>query len=139
MIDFENIRELREKHHLTQEQMAEKLAITRNGYAKIEQGKSMPNLKRLNEIANIFGVELFDLLKMDNQNIVYQIGENYHGNNNYYNGNEKLEKEIIQLKSEIQKLQLIIAHKDELLEQKDDYIKVLKQIVNSATPILETL
>lgn len=119
--------------------MAEKLDITRNGYAKIEQGKSMPNLKRLNEIANIFGVELFDLLKMDNQNIVYQIGENYHGNNNDYNGNEKLEKEIIQLKSEIQKLQLIIAHKDELLEQKDDYIKVLKQIVNSATPILETL
>lgn len=139
MIDFNNIRELREKHDLTQEQMAEKLDITRNGYAKIEQGKSTPNLKRLNEIANIFGVELFDLLTLDNQNIVYQIGENYHGNNNYYNHDEKLEKEIIHLQAEIQRLKLTISHKDELLAQKDDYIQVLKQIINSSTPILETL
>ena len=76
MIDFDTIRELREQRQWTQEQMAEKLGLTRNGYAKIETGKSMPSLERLDEIAGLFGVKLFELLKLDGQNVVYQIGEN---------------------------------------------------------------
>lgn len=124
MIDFDTIRELREQRQWTQEQMAEKLGLTRNGYAKIETGKSMPSLERLDEIAGLFGVKLFELLKLDGQNVVYQIGENYHGNNNYYNSNEKLQTEIDKLKLEMEKLNLIIAHKDELLKQKEGYIQV---------------
>lgn len=130
MIDFDTIRELREQRQWTQEQVAEKLGLTRNGYAKIETGKSMPSLERLDEIAGLFGVKLFELLKLDGQNVVYQIGENYHGNNNYYNNNEKLQAEIDKLKLEITKLNLIIAHKDELLKQKEDYIQVLKKLVS---------
>ncbi|OPH39002.1 helix-turn-helix domain-containing protein [Moraxella equi] len=130
MIDFDTIRELREQRQWTQEQMAEKLGLTRNGYAKIETGKSMPSLERLDEIAGLFGVKLFELLKLDGQNVVYQIGENYHGNNNYYNNNEKLQTEIDKLKLEIEKLNLIIAHRDELLKQKEDYIQVLKKLVS---------
>ncbi|STZ63559.1 transcriptional regulator, y4mF family [Moraxella lacunata] len=130
MIDFDTIRELREERQWTQEQMTEKLGLTRNGYAKIETGKSLPNLQRLDEIAKIFGVQLFDLLKLEQQNVVYQIGENYHGNNNYYNNNEKLQTEIDKLKLEIEKLNLIIAHRDELLKQKEDYIQVLKKLVS---------
>lgn len=117
MIDFDTIRELREERHWTQEQMAEKLGLTRNGYAKIETGKSTPSLERLDEIASLFGVKLFELLKLDSTSVVYQIGENYHGNNNYYNNNEKLQEQIHQLHSDIEKLRLIIAHKDELLNQ----------------------
>lgn len=139
MIDFDAIRELREQHEWTQEQMAEKLGITRNGYAKIERGESMPSLERLDEIANIFGVKLLELLKLDSKNVVYQIGENYHGNNNYYNHNENLQHEI-------DKLKLIIAHKDEIIAQKnaiitqkDEYIKVLKQINDYHAPILQEL
>ncbi|MBE9589602.1 helix-turn-helix transcriptional regulator [Moraxella sp. K127] len=130
MIDFDTIRELREQRQWTQEQMAEKLGLTRNGYAKIETGKSMPSLERLDEIAGLFGVKLFELLKLDGQNVVYQIGENYHGNNNYYNNNEKLQTEIDKLKLEMEKLNLIIAHRDELLKQKEDYIQVLKKLVS---------
>lgn len=130
MIDFDTIRELREQRQWTQEQMAEKLGLTRNGYAKIETGKSMPSLERLDEIAGLFGVKLFELLKLDGQNVVYQIGENYHGNNNYYNNNEKLQTEIDKLKLEIEKLNLIIAHRDELLKQKEDYIQVLKKLIS---------
>ncbi|WP_253850740.1 helix-turn-helix transcriptional regulator [Moraxella nonliquefaciens] len=79
MIDFDTIRELREERNWTQEQMAEKLGLTRNGYAKIETGKSTPSLERLDEIASLFGVKLFELLKLDSKSVVYQIGENYHG------------------------------------------------------------
>lgn len=137
MIDFDTIRELREQRQWTQEQMAEKLGLTRNGYAKIETGKSMPSLERLDEIAGLFGVKLFELLKLDGQNVVYQIGENYHGNNNYYNSNEKLQTEIDKLKLEMEKLNLIIAHKDELLKQKEDYIQVLKKLVSISEELPE--
>lgn len=101
MIDFDTIRELREERHWTQEQMAEKLGLTRNGYAKIETGKSTPSLERLDEIASLFGVKLFELLKLDSKSVVYQIGENYHGNNNYYNNNEKLQEQIHQLHNDV--------------------------------------
>ncbi|UYZ75204.1 helix-turn-helix domain-containing protein [Moraxella bovis] len=121
----------------TQEQMAEKLGLTRQGYAKIETGKSLPNLERLDEIAKLFGVNLFELLKTDNKSVVYQIGENYHGNNNYYNNNEKLQTEIDKLKLEIEKLNLIIAHRDELLKQKEDYIQVLKKLVSIGEELSE--
>ncbi|MBE9577709.1 MULTISPECIES: helix-turn-helix transcriptional regulator [Moraxella] len=130
MIDFDTIRELREERHWTQEQMAEKLGLTRNGYAKIETGKSTPSLERLDEIASLFGVK-FELLKLDSKSVVYQIGENYHGNNNYYNNNEKLQEQIHQLHNDIEKLRLIIAHKDELLNQKDEYIKILKHLAKA--------
>ncbi|UYZ67965.1 helix-turn-helix domain-containing protein [Moraxella bovis] len=137
MIDFETICELREERQWTQEQMAEKLGLTRQGYAKIETGKSLPNLERLDEIAKLFGVNLFELLKTDNKSVVYQIGENYHGNNNYYNNNEKLQTEIDKLKLEIEKLNLIIAHRDELLKQKEDYIQVLKKLVSIGEELSE--
>lgn len=143
MIDFDTIRELREERQWTQEQMAEKLGLTRNGYAKIETGKSLPNLERLDEIAKLFGVQLFELLKLDQQNVVYQIGENYHGNNNYYNNNEKLQSEIDKLKAETEKLQLIIKHQQEriddlktLLTQKDELIQVLRKLNRSTEELI---
>lgn len=133
MIDFDAIRELREERNWTQEQMAEKLGLTRNGYAKIETGKSLPNLERLDEIAKLFDVKLFELLKLDHQNVVYQIGENYHGNNNHYHNNEKLQNDIKCLKLENDKLQLTIQYQQEkiddlktLLAQKDELIQTLK-------------
>lgn len=137
MIDCETIRELREERHWTQEQMAEKLGISRNGYAKIERGESMPNLERLDKIADILGVKLSELLRLDHKSVVYQIGENYHGNNNHYSNNEKLQTEILQLKNKIEKLELIISHKDDLLFQKDECIKILKRLAGADDELLE--
>lgn len=130
MIDFDTIRELREQRQWTQEQMAEKLGLTRNGYAKIETGKSTPSLERLDEIANILGVKVIELLKLENKAVIVQT-QNYEANyyQNYQN-NEKLQTEIDKLKLEMEKLNLIIAHKDELLKQKEDYIQVLKKLVS---------
>lgn len=119
MINVETIRELREQNDWTQEQMAEKLGITRNGYAKIERGESMPNLERLNDIATLFGVEITELL--DNKNFICQISENY--SNNYYNSDQSLV-------SEIKELKLIISHKDELLAQKDKEIALLRKLLD---------
>lgn len=119
MINVETIRELREKNEWTQEQMAEKLGITRNGYAKIERGESIPNLERLNDIATLFGVEVTELL--DNKKFVCQISEN--NSNNYYNGDQYLI-------TQIEKLQLSLSYKDELLAQKDKEIELLRKLLD---------
>lgn len=131
MIDFDTIRELREHHSWTQEEMAEKLGMTRNGYAKIERGESTPNLERLDEIASVLGVKVIELLKLENRHIVCQISEN-HSNNHYYNSDQNLTLEI-------EKLKLIIAHKDELLAQKDEHIQALKCLAFAKTNVIPEL
>jgi transcriptional regulator with XRE-family HTH domain len=45
----EKIQYLRNFRRWTQEEMAEKLQMTPNGYAKIEQGKTDPDLSRLEQ------------------------------------------------------------------------------------------
>lgn len=120
MINVETIRELREQNDWTQEQMAEKLGITRNGYAKIERGESMPNLERLNEIATLFGVEVTELL--DNKNFICQIIDN-NSNTINYNSNQNLI-------AEIEKLKLSLSYKDELLAQKDKEIELLRKLLD---------
>lgn len=120
MINVETIRELRKQNDWTQEQMAEKLGITRNGYAKIERGESMPNLERLNEIATLFGIEITELL--DNKNFICQIIDN-NSNTINYNSNQNLV-------AEIEKLQLSLSYKDELLSQKDKEIELLRKLLD---------
>lgn len=120
MINIETIRELREQNNWTQEQMAEKLGITRNGYAKIERGESMPNLERLNDIATLFGVEITELL--ENKNFICQIIDN-NSNTINYNSNQNLI-------AQIEKLQLSLSYKDELLAQKDKEIELLRKLLD---------
>lgn len=120
MINVETIRELREQNNWTQEQMAEKLGITRNGYAKIERGESMPNLERLNDIATLFGIEITELL--ENKNFICQIIDN-NSNTINYNSNQNLI-------AQIEKLQLSLSYKDELLAQKDKEIELLRKLLD---------
>lgn len=58
----DTIRTIRELNQWTQEDMAEKLNISVNGYSKIERGKSKLTLEKLEQIANIFNINVSDLL-----------------------------------------------------------------------------
>lgn len=131
MIDFDTIRELREHRSWTQEEMAEKLGMTRNGYAKIERGESTPNLERLDEIASVLGVKVIELLRLENKQVVCQISEN-HSNNHYYNSDNSSAPEI-------EKLKLVIAHQNELLAQKDEYIAALKRLAYANNKVIPEL
>lgn len=50
------IKFLRAQHNLTQEQLAQKIGITRPALSDIETGKRMPGGKVVIRIANVFGV-----------------------------------------------------------------------------------
>ncbi len=50
----DNIRQLRELNNWSQEEMAEQINMSKNGYAKIERGESKANIEKLEQIANVF-------------------------------------------------------------------------------------
>lgn len=58
----EKLQQLRKEKNLTQEQLAEKLYISRTAISKWESGKGYPNIDSLKNISKLFGVTIDDLL-----------------------------------------------------------------------------
>ena len=63
MILTEKISEERKKNGWSQEELAEKLSVSRQSVSKWESGQSVPDLNRILEMARIFGVTTDYLLK----------------------------------------------------------------------------
>ena len=53
----------------SQEEMAEKLGYSPNGYAKIERGETNIKVDKLEKIAEVLGVELQQFLNLNDKNI----------------------------------------------------------------------
>lgn len=64
----ENIKKLRKAHSLTQEQMAEALGVTVGAVYKWEAGLSVPEIKLIMEIADLFEISVDTLLGYEQQN-----------------------------------------------------------------------
>jgi transcriptional regulator with XRE-family HTH domain len=65
-----NIRKIREYRNYTQEYLAMKLAISQNAYSKIELGYTKITLERLYQIAQILEVDLIELIKAEDSEVV---------------------------------------------------------------------
>ena len=61
----EKLVELRKSRGLTQEELAEKLYVTRSAVSKWESGRGYPNLDSLKGIADLFSVTVDELLSAD--------------------------------------------------------------------------
>lgn len=59
----ENVRELRTKKGWTQQELADKVVVTRPTITQIERGTMTPNILLGKAIADAFGVSVDDLLK----------------------------------------------------------------------------
>lgn len=57
----DNLIQLRKYRRMTQEELAEKIGVSRQSVAKWESGESIPDLDKCRIIADIFGVTLDDL------------------------------------------------------------------------------
>ncbi|MBR1860886.1 MAG: helix-turn-helix domain-containing protein [Lachnospiraceae bacterium] len=64
----ENLTELRKINHLTQEDIAEKVGVSRQSVAKWESGETVPDLDKCKILADIFSVSLDDLANYDIKN-----------------------------------------------------------------------
>lgn len=61
----EKIQNLRSKYNLTQEQLSEKLYVSRTAISKWESGKGYPNIDTLKDISELFNVTIDDLLSSE--------------------------------------------------------------------------
>lgn len=57
------IKELRERHNLTQKEFADKVGLSVSTIRKYEKGKCIPRTKNIIKIADAFGVSLESLVK----------------------------------------------------------------------------
>ncbi|MBR3642712.1 MAG: helix-turn-helix domain-containing protein, partial [Parasporobacterium sp.] len=58
----DNLTELRKLNNLSQEDLAERINVTRQTVSKYETGESLPDIEKCAAIASIFGVTLDDLI-----------------------------------------------------------------------------
>lgn len=122
METYEKIKMMREMNQWTQEEVAEKLGMSTTGYAKIERGQTNVSVEKLKQIAQIFNINIAQLLDDNEKLVICSIGDNHSNYNNYFGINEKLI-------AQNEKQQLEIQLKDELLKQKDAEITVLRELI----------
>ena len=58
----EKLQELRRQNGLTQDELADKLFVSRTAVSKWESGRGYPNIESLKALANLFGVTIDELL-----------------------------------------------------------------------------
>ena len=120
----DKVRMMRELRDWSQEEMAEKMQMSTNTYARFERGETRLDLSKLQRIAAIFQLDVVDLIANEKQNLFFQIGdENQQHNTNYNNSSADI------LNAEIEKLKLVIQHKDELLAQKESELATFKMML----------
>ena len=118
----DKVRMVRELRDWSQEEMAQKLGMSTNGYAKIERGEVRLNIPKLEQIAAVLGIDVLDLMAINDKSIVYLVNENSTHSSNYYATSQELVHEV-------EKMKLMLAHKDELLAQQASEIKSLKMLI----------
>lgn len=119
------IRKLREEKRWSQEEMANRVGMSKNGYAKVERGESRPSLERLEKITQVLGIEMTELFN-ENKKSVVLISENSQNSANYYSSDQ-------QLIAEVERLKLELSYKDIIIAQKDEQIALLRQLANTQT------
>ncbi|UOP05534.1 helix-turn-helix domain-containing protein [Conchiformibius kuhniae] len=122
----EKIRLLRKERELSQKDMAEKLQMSVNGYSKIERGETEPNLQRLKQIADVFGVSPRELVPQGSNNVVCFINHGTYTGNTFANDERQTHQQLL---NEIEKLNLVIAHKDELLVRQERELADLRKML----------
>ncbi len=60
----EKIRFLRESKSLTQDEMADRLGMSTNGYAKIERGETRLTIPKLEQIVEVFDTDILELMSL---------------------------------------------------------------------------
>ena len=61
----DNLIELRKYHDLSQEELAEKIGVSRQTLSKYETGESLPDIEKSKLLADAFGVSIDDLISYD--------------------------------------------------------------------------
>ena len=127
----EKIRFMRESKNWTQADMAEKLNMSVGSYRKIEQGQSKADHHKLERFAQLFDVDLLELMSLGDGHVIF-ISDSNHSPCNVIGS-------YTEIALEFQKLQMVIMHKDEKLNHKDEILNHKDEILNHKDEIIEQL
>ena len=58
----ENLMALRKVHALSQEELAERIGVSRQTLSKYETGESLPDIEKCKALADVFGITVDDLI-----------------------------------------------------------------------------
>ena len=116
----EKIRSLREARNWSQEEMANKLGMSTNGYSKIERGETRLYIPKLEQIADAFDIDVLELMSMGEKNVIM-----YHQESN--NSNFNIISDSSELTQQIEFLKLQLDHKNELIKAKDEIIEMQRR------------
>jgi len=125
----EKIHFFRQRRKWSQEEMAARLGISTNGYAKIERGESDISLTRLKQIAKVLEIELVELFNFGEKNVFYVTGDNTLNNscnqfgNNVHSTNNPDE---MKMQFQLEKLYLIVQQQSKEIEYLKEIIQFLK-------------
>jgi len=133
MLEHEKIRFVRQAKGLTQEEVAEKLNMSVNGYGDIERGETDVNLSRLKQIADLFEMTLAQLFGLDEKNVFTNNGTQHSQNNNCTI--HSCPSDYLQLKIDFEKQTVLVLQKDSeiklLHERISDLNRIIKLLENS--------
>lgn len=124
----DKIRALRELNNWSQEDMAERLNMSKSSYSRLERDERKLDLAKLEKLAAIFKIDIGELVASDDKELVLLIGTN-NSNNPDYGANGQITIELEKLKLGLEQSRELLAHKDLLLAQKDREISALRQLV----------
>jgi len=122
----EKIRFIRQLKGWSQEETAQRLEMSANGYGSIERGDTDVNLSRLKQIANVFEVRLSDLVDPSEKTVFNQAGEN-NNQSNWHISSNQAESPLTILRLELEKMQLLLDQKDKEIAYLKEIIELLKQ------------
>lgn len=69
----ENLIILRNVHGYSQEEIAEKIGISRQAYAKWENGATIPDIEKCQRLSDLYGITIDSLIKtttVDSENVI---------------------------------------------------------------------
>lgn len=117
----QKVKQLRELHHLTQDDMAHQLNVSTSSYAKIEQGQRVDlGIVELEKIAQIFNMDLVEFLQTEKYTISITNHNQNDGTqyNHNYCGHQSTEQ-----------LQLSLSHKEEIITQLKQELQTLRDVI----------
>ncbi len=95
------IKKVREDQNLTQEYVAHKLGISQESYSRIESNKASLTIDRLEKIAELFKMNVIDLMTVPETFVFHESFQNQQHSSNYFGTQQTLFERIIEQQKEL--------------------------------------
>ncbi len=127
---YERIKFIRLFKGWSPEETAARLCVSVNGYAKIERGESDITLSRLEQIAEIFGIDPSELFGLSEKNIFHFVESHVTNHHQIAASYVSLATEQTETKNELEKALLIIQQQEKEIGYLKEEIVQLKEIID---------